>query len=118
MTTTHKSFDPAALDIALWDQVAASITVLDLDGTLLFYNAHAPRLLDRKPEYIGRDICELHKPASNAKIRAMLEAYKNGEAEEFAWRLFRNEHEYAIRLKPLIRDGRISGAVHVAMVLP
>jgi PAS domain S-box-containing protein len=118
MSATHRSFDPAALDIALWDQMAVAITVLDLNGVILFYNDHAPRILDRKPEYLGRDVCELHNPASTAKIRAMLEAYKNGEAKEFVWRLARNGQEFVIRLTPLMRDGRIAGAVHIAMVLP
>lgn len=118
MNTAHHSFDPTALDSALWDQVAAAITVLDLDGTILFYNAHAPRILDRKPEYIGRDIRDLHNPASNAKIEAMLKTYQKGQAQEFCWRLTRNNQEYVIRLTPLMKDLRISGAVHIAMLLP
>lgn len=118
MSTAHQSFDPNALDTALWDQVAAAVTVLDLDGTILFYNDYAPSILDRKPEYIGRDIRDLHNPASNAKIEAMLKTYKNGQAQEFCWKLTRNNQEYVIRLTPLMKDRRISGAVHIAMLLP
>ena len=118
MAVYHDSFYPSTLDVALWDQVAAAITVLDLDGAILFYNEHAPRILDRKPEYIGRDVCDLHKPASATKIRAMLEAYQNGEAKEFTWRVSRGDKEFVVRLSPLVENGRIKGAVHVAMVLP
>ncbi len=115
---TGNPFDPTDMDPALWDQVAAAITILDLDGTILFYNAHAPRILDRKPEYIGRDVCELHNPVSVEKIRSMLETYRRGDGQEFAWRLSREDKEYAIRLSPMLSKGRITGAVHIAMLLP
>jgi len=113
-----EGFDPAELSPALWEQVAAAITVLGLEGTILFYNAYAPKILDRKPAYIGRDVCELHKPASAAKIRAMLDAYRQGQAKEFAWQAGRDGQQYAVRLSPLTRGGQICGAVHVAMLLP
>jgi DUF438 domain-containing protein len=114
----HDKFDPTDLDPALWDQVAAAITVLDLDGTILFYNAYAPRILDRKPEYIGRDVCGLHKPASSEKIRAMLASYRQGGNQEFSWQLKREDKDYVIRLAPLMKNGSIVGAVHIAMLLP
>ena len=112
------SFSPADMDPALWDQVAAAITVLDLDGSILFYNAYAPRILDRKPEYIGRNVCGLHKPASAEKIRAMLASYRHGGAQEFSWRLKMEDKEYVVRLCPLMKGDNIAGAVHVAMLLP
>lgn len=118
MATSHESFDPAGLDLALWDQVAAAITVLDFDGAILFFNAYAPKILDRKPEYIGRDVCGLHKPESAAKIRAMLDSYRHGGSQEFSWQLKREDREYVIRLAPLITEGKIAGAVHIAMLLP
>jgi PAS domain S-box-containing protein len=113
-----KSFDPADLNPALWDQVPAAITILDLDGTILLYNAYAPRILDRKPEYIGRDVCELHKSASAEKIRAMLDSYLHGGSQEFSWQLKREGKEYVIRLAPLRIGDSITGAVHIAMLLP
>jgi PAS domain-containing protein len=43
-------------------QAAVAVTVLDLDGRIVFYNRYAPRILDRKPQYLGRDIRSFHQP--------------------------------------------------------
>lgn len=115
---TEHDFDPAALDPALWDQIAAAVTALDLEGIILFYNAYAPKILDRKPEYIGRDVYGLHKPESAKKIQIMLETYQKGQAREFVWQTRRGDNRYVIRLMPLMREGRIIGALHTAMLLP
>jgi DUF438 domain-containing protein len=112
------NFDPAALEPAIWDQVAAAITVLDLNGIILYYNAYAPKILDRKPEYLGHDVCGLHQAKSATKIKAMLEIYRRGEAKEFAWQTRRDDKQWVIRLTPLMRMGRIIGALHTAMLLP
>jgi len=111
-------FDPASLTPALYDQAPVAITLLGLDGRVLFYNDHAPRILDRRPEYLGRDVCELHNPASVKKIRAMLSDYADGGRQEYAWRLRREDKEYAVRLRPLLSDGQVIGAVHAVMLLP
>ncbi|MCA1989589.1 MAG: PAS domain-containing protein [Desulfarculus sp.] len=95
-----------------------ALTVLDLEGRLLFYNRHAPKILDRQPGYLGRDVGELHQPASRAKLAAILAAYRDGDLRERAWKLPRGDKTFAVRVAPLVLDGRISGLVHAVLLLP
>jgi hypothetical protein len=37
------------------DCMGAAVTIIDTNGTLLYYNQHSAKVLDRKPEYIGTD---------------------------------------------------------------
>jgi len=53
------------------------------------YNGYSSRMLNRKPEYIGRDIRDCHeKAASIEKIDHMLAEFKKGRREEFIIPLF------------------------------
>ena len=38
------------------DCMGAAVTIIDTNGTLLYYNQHSAKVLDRKPEYIGTDM--------------------------------------------------------------
>ncbi len=108
--------DPLAPETLL-DQMAVGLTVLDLDGAILFYNKHAAKVLDRKPSYIGRDIRDFHKPASNQRIEMILEAYARGETQEYAWQLARDGKVFGVRVAPLMEDDRPAGLVHTVMIL-
>ena len=99
-------------------QAAVCNTVLDLEGRLLFYSHYGPKILDRKPDYLGRDVGELHQPASRARLAAILAAYRAGERREFAWKLPRGEKTFAVRVAPLALAGQILGLIHTAMLLP
>lgn len=35
--------------------MGVAVSIIDMKGTLLYYNKHAAKILDRKPEYIGKD---------------------------------------------------------------
>lgn len=98
-------------------QIPVAITVLDRQGNILFFNQYAAKVVDRKPEYLGRDIREFHQPGSNAKIEAMLEAYAQGGREEHAWRLRRGDLELQVRVSPWLRDGEWAGLVHAVMLV-
>lgn len=111
-------WSPEALWPEILGQAAVALTVLDLEGRLLFYNRHAPKILDRQPAYLGRDVGELHQPASRAKLAAILAAYRDGDLREHAWKLPRGDKTFAVRVAPLVLDGRISGLVHAVLVLP
>jgi hypothetical protein len=55
-------------------------------GTLLYYNRHAAKILDRKTEYIGSDVRSHHKKAaSNEKLDLMLQEFKKGRMEPFRY---------------------------------
>jgi len=117
MTQQCDGFDPQVLEPMLWDQMSAGVTVVDPQGRILMYNDHAARILDRKPEYLGRDVRELHNSASAAKITAMLQALAQGRREPFNWQLRREGREYQVYLAPLNHQGRLVGAVHTVMRL-
>jgi len=100
----------------LLGQAPVALTVLDTKGRLVYYNPYAATILDRRPEYLGRDVRDLHQPASAAKITAILEAYASGQRREFSWRLQRDGRAFTVRVAPWLRDGQWLGVMHVAMV--
>lgn len=101
----------------LLDQAPVAVTVLDRQGGIVFYNRYAATIVDRKPEYLGRDIREFHKPGSNAKVDGMLRAYAQGGREEYFWRLKRGDREFQVRVCPWLQDGQWAGLVHTVMLL-
>ena len=69
-------FDTSQIPLIL-DQAPVAITVVDLEGRVLFYNDYSSRVLDRKPEYLGTDVRNCHqKTASNDRIDRMLAEFK------------------------------------------
>ena len=59
------------------DCMGIAVTIIDTKGTLLYYNRHSAKILDRKPEYIGTDIHAHHKkPDSNKKVDLMLKEFR------------------------------------------
>ncbi|MFH1058181.1 MAG: alpha/beta fold hydrolase [Pseudomonadota bacterium] len=109
---------PEGLALAALGRAAVCCTVLDLAGRLLFYSHHGPRILDRRPEYLGRDVRELHQPASAAKMSAILAAYAAGGQEEYTWQLGQAGKVFTVRVKPLMAGGENIGLVHVVMLMP
>jgi DUF438 domain-containing protein len=66
------------VDLAM-DCMQVAVTIIDTKGTLLYYNLHSTKILDRKPEYIGTDIHSHHKKAdSNKKVALMLKEFEEG----------------------------------------
>ncbi len=117
MSPTHApGFDPARFLPTVTDGMAVALTVLDLEGRILYYNDYAPKILDRKPEYIGRDVRDCHQRAeSKHRIGWILAAYRSGRRDEFFWRLNREGREYSIRIAPLVEDDKVIGLIHTAM---
>jgi DUF438 domain-containing protein len=94
-------FDQAHLALTL-DTIPVGITVIDLNGCIRYYNDYSSRILDRKPEYIGRDIRDCHeKSASVEKIDHMLAEFKKGQREEFRYETIRNGKHLAVTFSPL-----------------
>jgi hypothetical protein len=55
-------------------------------GSVLFYNKWAAEHLDRKPEYLGRDVRERHHRAvTNPRWNAMLQLFLDGRDEPFRY---------------------------------
>lgn len=101
----------------LMDQAPVAVTALDRRGIIVFFNQYAGRIVDRKPEYLGRDIRDFHKPESNAKVDAILAAYAQGGREEYCWRLKRGDKEFMVRVAPWLKGGQWAGLVHTVMLL-
>ena len=101
----------------LLDQVPVAVTVLDLEGRILFYNQHAPRILDRKPSYLGQDIRRFHQPRSAAKIEGFLQTYAQGGREEFAYQIERDGFRLAVRVAPFLEQDRCQGLIQTVMLL-
>jgi DUF438 domain-containing protein len=94
-------------------EMPVALTLLDLDGTILYFNDYATKILDRKPEYIGQDVRGYHKvPKSNDKIDRILAGYKAGDKAEHHWQLPREGRLYGVRVAPLVVNGETVGLIH------
>ncbi|MGD9817134.1 MAG: PAS domain-containing protein [Desulfomonilaceae bacterium] len=100
---------------SILNALAVAVTITDLTGTVLFYNDCAPGILDRKPEYIGRDIRACHKnPESIRKIDSMLLEFQRGRKEPFSYTAQRKGARLVVTFSPFSIDGAFAGLVQVA----
>lgn len=111
-------WSPENFALETMGRAAVCMTVLDLEGRLLFYSHYGPRILDRRPAYLGRDVRELHQRASADKIGVILEAYRAGGREEYTWQLKRAGKVFTVRVSPLDLAGENRGLVHTVMLMP
>lgn len=101
------------------EQIQAGITLVDLDGRLKYYNREAARILDRKPEYIGRKVTACHnKEESVEKIQGMMASFQEGRQEPFHWEIERFGRRLLISFSPFNLKGRLVGCLHMAVVKP
>ena len=64
--------------------MGVAVTIIDMKGTLLYYNRQVAKILDRKSEYIGKDVHSHHKKAnSNKNLDLMLQDFQKGRTEPF-----------------------------------
>ena len=101
---------------AVMGEMPVGLTLIDLEGRLLFFNAYAARISDRKPEYIGQDIRKYHQSRSNDKIDLILKGYKQGGKEEHHWQVTRNGKVVGVRVAPLVVNGQNVGLIHTVQV--
>ena len=94
------------------EDVPVGITVIDPDGHILYYNAHCTKFVDRKPEYIGKNIAFCHqKSGSVVKIHKMLDEIKNGKMDAVHYEAVRNGKTLAVTVSPFQRDGELIGFI-------
>ena len=83
--------DTRQLAMAL-EQVAVGITIIDLTGRILYFNEYCARFVDRKAEYIGRDIRDCHKKQESiTRIDTMLEELRTGRESEIHYETKRGD---------------------------
>ncbi len=101
----------------LLETIPAAITVVDLQGTVLYYNAYASSILDRKPEHLGQDIRQCHqKSESIEKIDKMLAEFKNGSRTVASYDAHRYGNDLSVVFTPLEKEGRLSGLIQTVTV--
>ena len=94
------------------DCMGVAVTIIDAKGTLLYYNRHSVKILDRKPKYIGTDIHTHHKKAdSNKKVNLMLKEFEEGRKAPFHYEAKPYGKSIFVTLSPLIKDGEFVGCV-------
>ena len=94
------------------DCMGIAVTIIDTKGTLLYYNRHSAKILDRKPEYIGADIHSHHKKAdSNKKVDLMLKEFKEGRKDSFYYEANPYGKPILVTLSPILKNGEFVGCV-------
>ena len=89
-----------------------AVTIIDTKARLLYYNKQATRILDRKPEYIGKDVYSHHKKAtSSKKLKSMIQDFQKGRAEPFHYEAKPYGETILVALSPLFENGTCIGCV-------
>ncbi len=98
---------PLALDC-----LGVAVSIIDPHGTLLYYNRHAAKVIDRKPEYIGHDVHSHHKKAvTNEKLDAMLRAFSEGREEPFRYEAKPYGTPIFVSVAPILKNGKFLGCI-------
>ncbi|MBI5593130.1 MAG: PAS domain-containing protein [Deltaproteobacteria bacterium] len=99
------------------DQIPVGITVTDLDGRILYYNESCARIVDRKPEYIGKDIRSCHKKSESiTKIDTLLSEIKNGKRENYCYESRRKDKVLSVTISPYKSLGELIGFIQSIVV--
>ena len=92
--------------------MGVAVTIIDTKGTLLYYNKQAAKILDRKPEYIGKDVHSHHKKAASSnKLDLMLQAFQKGSTEPFHYEAKPYGETILVTLSPILENGKFIGCV-------
>ena len=92
------------------ESIGVAVTIIDMKGTLLYYNKQAAKILDRKPEYIGKDVHSHHKEeTSNKKLDLMLQDFQKGRTEPFHYEAKPYGKAILVTLSPILEDGKSIG---------
>jgi len=90
--------------------MGVAVTIIDAKGTLLYYNKQAAKILERKPEYIGKDIHSHHKKAiSSKKLDVMLQDFGKGRTEPFHYEAEPYGKTILVTLSPIFEKGTFIG---------
>jgi len=103
---------PAKLTKLAMECMGVAVTIIDTEGTLLYYNKQAAKMLDRKPEYIGIDVHSHHKKAaSNRKLDLMLQDFQKGRTEPFHYETKPYGKIILVILSPILENGKFIGCI-------
>jgi sensor histidine kinase regulating citrate/malate metabolism len=92
--------------------MGVAVSIIDPQGTLLYYNKESAKILDRKPGYIGTDIHSHHKKTdSNQKLDLMLKNFEAGRKDPFHYQAKPYGKTILVTLSPIIKNDRFIGCV-------
>ena len=112
-----EGFDVTQICPILLDTIPVAITIIDPEGHILFYNDHSTKILDRKPEYLGRDIRLCHeKPESTAEIDRMLAEFKQGRRTAFRFETAPYGTTNIVTFVPLVVEDQLIGYIQSVIV--
>lgn len=105
------------LIILAMEYMNVAATIIDTQGTLLYYNKQAAEILDRKPGYIGQDVHSHHKkPDSNKKLDSMLQDFRKGRIAPFHYEAQPYGETILVTLTPIVKDGYFIGCIQTVRV--
>ncbi len=111
------SFDRKLIPYVM-DKIPMAVTVCDLDGTMHYFNEHASKIINRKPEHLGKDIRTCHQPESVGKIEKMIAEFKAGRREPFRYEARPYSRPLFVTVTPLEVEGRLWGFIHAVFPKP
>ena len=115
---TGGAFDLGRMCPVILDALPVVVTITDLEGCILYFNKYSQQILNRKPEYIGRDIRRCHKEADSiAKIDHILREFKKGGISEFYYEASRAGTDFAVTVRPLKKEGQVLGCIHSVVII-
>jgi len=94
------------------DCMGVAVTIVDAQGTLLYFNRHAAEILDRKSNYLGTDVHSHHKkPTSNQKLDFMIKEFGRGREKPFRYEAKPYGKVIFVTLSPIRENGKFLGCV-------
>lgn len=116
MLSKTDTVDFSHLDKVL-DQIPVGITVIDFDGRILYYNQHSSQIVNRKPEYIGKDFQQCHNISKNvSQLSRVLREFKTGKIKEFNYESSLSGKCLIGTLTPLKVDGIVIACIQTLVV--
>ncbi len=90
--------------------MGVAVTIIDANGSLLYYNPYAAEILDRKPEHIGKDVHSHHqRSTTNEKLDDMIEEFQAGRKEPFRYEAKPYGEALQVTVSPIKKGGGASG---------
>jgi PAS domain S-box-containing protein len=115
----YGSFDLHTVSPLVLEALPCAVTVTDPEGRILYFNKAGTRMLDRRPEYLGRDIRLCHKETESIeKIDRILSGFHDGHREPFSYQGERGGDLFQITVSPILDNGRLIGCLHTVIKLP
>ena len=110
-------FSTAQLAMVL-EKIPVGITVIDLEGRILYYNDYCSKYVDRKPEYIGKDIRLCHKKSESIpKIDRILAGIREGKRNSFYYEAERNGKKLGVTVSPYETNGKLIGFIQSFVII-